>query len=620
MSQLITINTKKDGIFDNYFEDTIKIPPRSEVAFIKTLGCNIKYSSYEYISTGFIDPDDYDKNIYRFCCDGVNVALSPRNIYDGYVKLSEPGQAVPIEDFWIPEFRWTLDATKSSNVCGAIAAALNERFIFYHFDPAPLISFKIGNSDLPIIQRFGLRSNYSNNDRLDPSTIDDYLENIQNLAVYKGSATLEEDKITSTADDTCVYSQTNLAINGGFVTFNVPNDKKSIVGISFTSIINGMQDNTVTGSSNPELDFAIHTNANGDGTYNILRRDPYSNQIKEVPGVHTYSRGVGVDSNNFTFLFSRTAEPEATQGSTEYTCFLLQGWNSDDGAMDYEEYIVARQKMQGGYMPTFIAAKMENGAVIDAIQAIHEDVQDIESRVFVSKTDEPNDNDVGRCGTTFRNTHTLILKNSPDVKATSRDTAERFAQELGFQMLNDDSQTRINDVSTTLGNELPTPLLIQTRPPTDIEYKQFYYLPSDPPPTLDLYDAGDRKTFPEPLPYLQFHIESLDLVSYEGNYQKRLDSRQQNTATKVLQNIPRGEDRRINSPQDFKVPELYTVYDYEVFNPIYIALNNPSEIQFNQLQARLTTPNNQIVSLDLIDNSQDAKVMLHIRKELATDN
>jgi hypothetical protein len=188
-------------------------------------------------------------------------------------------------------------------------------------------------------------------------------------------------------------------------------------------------------------------------------------------------------------------------------------------------------------------------------------------------------------------------------------------------MLNNESQVQqiINNISSTLGNELPTPLCIQTRPPADIEYKQYFYLPQAPPKNLDLYDPDEFVSlFPEPLPYIQFHIESFDLISYEGNYQKGLESRQQNTATKVLQNIPRGEDRRINDPTELSVPTIFTVYDYEVFNPIYISLDNPNEININQIKARLATPKNELLKLDDISGSENAKVMIHIRKELAT--
>ena len=618
MSQLITLNTKKDGAFDCYFEDTIKIPPRSEVAFIKTLGCNIKYSSYEYILLGFVPVDDYDKNMYRFNIDGVNVAITAQNIYDGYNFLTPAGFGVDIGTFWSGTFRYSLVANKPNNIIAAICHALNQRLLFYKVEPAPLVSYKLGNSDQPQITRFGLRSHYSNVKRLDPATLEDYLINIQNLFVYKGAATLLNNKITSTQDDTAVYSLTKMAINGGFVTFNVPNDKKCKVGVSFSTVIQGMQDTNVTGGTNPKLDFGISLNADGPGTYRIIRREIKNNDQAEIDGVKTFSVGAG-SQNNFSFLFSRTSSPEATFDTSEYSVFLLQGYDPADDEMNFEDYIVAREKMEGGYMPMFIASNMENGAVLDVIQVIEEEEQDKEARLFVSKTDEPNDNNIGKCGTVFRNTHSIILKNSPDASDDLRLCALILAQDLGFQMLNDDDQNLINTVSTTLGNQLSTPLVIQTRPDADIEYKQFFYLP-DQTPNLELFNPNQFiKLFPEPLPYLQLHVESFDLISYEGNYQKQLDSRQQNTATKILQNIPRGEDRRINAPQALSQPELYTSYDYEVFNPIYIALGNPSEINFNQIKARLTTPDNNLVKLDGIDGTPDAKIMIHIRKELATN-
>jgi hypothetical protein len=343
MSQLITLNTKKDGSFDAYFEDTIKIPARAEVAFIKTLGCNIKYSSYEYITIGFIPDEDYDKNLFRYNIDGVNVPMSAQNLYDGYVALSAgPGVESPviIDVFYSGSYRWSLDATKPNNVVAAFSHALNERFTFYEVEPSPLISFEIGNSDRPMISRFGLLSYYSNNKRLDPASIDGYIQEIQGLTVYQGSATLEDDKITSTADQTTVYSTNNLAINGGLVEFNVPNAKKCKVGIIFNNVTD-QQNTTILGTS-PELDFGIDINE-PNFTYNVIRKNPYSSQMEIMPGVNTYSRG-GVRSNNFSFIFSRTAEPEATEGDTEYTVFLLQGWDSNDPDLKYEDYIVARQK------------------------------------------------------------------------------------------------------------------------------------------------------------------------------------------------------------------------------------------------------------------------------------
>ena len=51
----------------------------------------------------------------------------------------------------------------------------------------------------------------------------------------------------------------------------------------------------------------------------------------------------------------------------------------------------------------------------------------------------------------------------------------------------------------------------------------------------------------------------------------------------------------------------------------YITLNNSEEIPMNQIKARLTTPDNTLVILDDDINTGNAVIMLHNRKELATN-
>ena len=89
MSQIITLNTKLDGTFDNYFEDTLKIGKQSEIALIKTISINVKYESYEFLNVPFIDAANYDVQCVRFCCDGVNVKLSWQDIYNAYSTLGD---------------------------------------------------------------------------------------------------------------------------------------------------------------------------------------------------------------------------------------------------------------------------------------------------------------------------------------------------------------------------------------------------------------------------------------------------------------------------------------------------------------------------------------------------
>ena len=54
MSQLISLTTDSDGVFQNYFEDTIKIPANSEIAFIKAMGINMDYEEYVISSLSII--------------------------------------------------------------------------------------------------------------------------------------------------------------------------------------------------------------------------------------------------------------------------------------------------------------------------------------------------------------------------------------------------------------------------------------------------------------------------------------------------------------------------------------------------------------------------------------
>jgi hypothetical protein len=72
---------------------------------------------------------------------------------------------------------------------------------------------------------------------------------------------------------------------------------------------------------------------------------------------------------------------------------------------------------------------------------------------------------------------------------------------------------------------------------------------------------------------------------------------------------------------DFLVddPSFFTNYDYEVFNPLYVALNNPTEIKLNQIKGRLVSPNNEIIALDTFENTPRAMIQLHVRKALATE-
>ena len=74
--------------------------------------------------------DDYDKNMYRFNIDGVNVAITAQNIYDGYFFLTPAGFGVDIGTFWSGTFRYSLKANQPNNIIAAICHALNQRLLF----------------------------------------------------------------------------------------------------------------------------------------------------------------------------------------------------------------------------------------------------------------------------------------------------------------------------------------------------------------------------------------------------------------------------------------------------------------------------------------------------------
>ena len=106
-------------------------------------------------------------------------------------------------------------------------------------------------------------------------------------------------------------------------------------------------------------------------------------------------------------------------------------------------------------------------------------------------------------------------------------------------------------------------------------------------------------------------MDDLSIITYEGN---EPNGRQQNTASKVLQNLPLNPDKKtiLNRAITGDYQSLYTSYDYEAYNPIYVSLHNTEPIMINQIKCRLSTPNNEGVSLEA---NKLANIMLHFRKE-----
>lgn len=606
MSQIITLTTKTDGTFDNYFEDTIKIPPHSEVAFIKGLGLNVSYGSLEFLLVPKIDLDDRTKAIIRVVVDGVNVGLHWKNIYTAWDSLAT--SVVTEDEFFSGEYRWVLDPRKAGNILETIAKALNSKFEFYEIFPNGKISYDINNFGDPVIEQFGITSNYKS------QTTDLGLwEGIENLNVWDGSANIVGVKeVEVTADNTFVYSSTQPSINGGGVSFQVTSTtQKGQVGLMFNSTAGDGH----TGSGTIELDYGISINQNGAGTYNIIRN------TNDREGFNGWTTGSD-DDDWFTFIISRTSTPETFIAATEYTIYLLQGWKPDaafDKLREFEDYIIDKFPLSAGFMPTFCIVDAESGFHLENIDCIKASRQDLESATFNTFQAEPADFNIGVGGTVFRNTHSFVLSNVGTMSNEAKEETREFFNRLGFNNWADITSGP-NELQTTLGNTLPgNNTVISTFAPSAIRYQNIIFLKDNAPKNIDFQDPNEKeKTLSETFPYLQFHIETLDAITYEGNFQKGVKSRQQNTATKILNNIPK---QGTVSLQDFLLdnPQQFTNYDYEVFNPLYVSLKNPAALNINQIKGRLVTTKNELIKLDTFDNTPRAMIMLHFRKELVQE-
>ena len=603
MSKLITLNTKKNGVFDNYFEDTFTIPKNAEVALIKTLGMNVKYESYEYLIPPPITPAHYTVDVLRFCCDGVNVNLNWKNIYNAYASFDVPGLPAPESTFFSGNYRWTLNPSVGGNVVESICKALSDKLTFYEIQPNCDISYDVNYGAKPCYTKFGITSTYDTNKRLNPATIDDFIGNIGGLNVYKGNATTQAGSLTTTAADTVVYSGTNIAQNGGMLNFRVKNDKELKIGVTFDNQFTAVVAGTVT---DPYIDFGVHVNANGANTYNIIRNN------QSIPGTQGFTGG----TETFSIVFSRVNQPESEDDS-DYHAFLLQSYFPSGASQgDFQDFTVARQAMTGGYCPSFICDAPEDGTIVDNIKVIEAEAQDQECRTFMTRIQNPTDVGVG--GTAFRNSHSFILVNPSTLDDDERELTLVFFQTLGFLSFNSSKTATKNEQFESYANEDNNKLVIQTQLRSHIEKSQVIYIATNVPAPIDEYTPEvNDKILPEPFPYLQFHMETLNTISLEGNYFKQDKSRQQNTATKVLMNIPVGDKKSLS--ESFGFPQTYISYDYETYTPYYVALNNPEPIPVNQIKCRLATPKNIIVDFDNFDGTSDALCMLHFRKSLATE-
>lgn len=609
MAKLITLNTKIDGSFDNYFEDTMIIPARSEVALIKTMGLNVRFNSYEFITVPGIQDADRTIQMFRFGCDGVNVALTWIQLYNKYDSLVT--SSVTETEFFSGKFRWSLNPEDKGNCVQCFAECLSDLFLFYKIEPNCDISKEVSLQGFACNTKFGFSSQYSTEKRLKPSNLPSYLQDIGNLNVYEGTATVEPGKITTTQANTIVYSTTDIAVNGGVLTFNIEKGVEGTIGLILEVID---EDNIVGGGAHAgtiEIDFGIKNKANGDGTYSIIR----NGNIESKPFGYT------ADSEDFAFVITRANNPE-TLAQSEYTIYLLQGYPFSSGsgsAGDYQNYAVATYNMNGGYSPTFVCDIVSDNAVIDEIQVIPAEGQDLECRIFMDRALQPND--LGSSGTIFRNSHSYILRNSSAMTGFGRENTRSFFQNLGLETFTSSVAATSNNQLENHSNPNNNRLIIPTKVNGNIEIERVIwaekYGNTLVRQEISLPSSSIVSEVPQPFPYLQFHIETLNCISFEGNFVKQSRSRQQNTATKVLMNIPRGEVTPIISNK-LRNTTNYINYDYEAFNPYYVSLNNPEPLHINQLKGRLSTPDNTIVTLDVEDGVANSVVMLHIRKELAT--
>ena len=144
----------------------------------------------------------------------------------------------------------------------------------------------------------------------------------------------------------------------------------------------------------------------------------------------------------------------------------------------------------------------------------------------------------------------------------------------------------MNENTTEGNNNALNPLIISSRLEASIQAQKI--VSNDFITQLQIFDEGV-----DPFPYLQLHVDDLNIISYEGNEPK---GRQQNTATKIIANLAQQDDI-IFEDKDSGDVSVFKNYDYEAYNPIYITLHNTEQLSINQIRARLVGPDNQLVTL-----------------------
>ena len=600
MSQLITLTTKNNGVFQNYFEDTIKIPAHSEVAFIKAIGLNMAYNEYNYITVPKIDGAFLDINILRVNIDGVNVAITWNMLRTATNKLRLQADEVAVteEVFFSGDYKWSIDPKDPGNIVDSICEALNSKLLFYHISPNCAYSRETLNGDAKITH-FGLTSNYVTHKRMSNKNqdfLDKYLKNIGNLTTYCGTATLQAGSIVTTATDTIVYSSSKIAINGGFVQFSLNSDKEVKVGVSFSNM--GQNNNTTGTNQDLDFDFGIHYKFNGTGTYSVIRDGVETDEVLGTNGAPSNR-----PNDAFNIVFTRTAEPESTK-TTGYTAFLLQGYDALSGSDDWHNFIVARHEMSGGYCPTFMFQSPDADAKVVDIKIIPAEIQDLECRSFMDYLDDTGGEISG--GTAYRNCHSFFLKNSENMDELDRNNTRKFFVSLGFvNWCNERPRTYVSYPMVSRGSNqaTQTPLIIKSRLEGPVESEK------DVTNLRSLLPTGDIVTGNAVFSYLQLHMDDLNIISFEGN---EPNGRQQNTATKILTNLDLQDDVLIDDNESGG-SQLFKNYDYEAFNPIYITLHNTEELNINQIRARLVGPKNEEVQL--AKSGDRSIIMIHIRKE-----
>ena len=223
-----------------------------------------------------------------------------------------------------------------------------------------------------------------------------------------------------------------------------------------------------------------------------------------------------------------------------------------------------------------------------------------------------------------------------------------FWNRLGFQtgtgygqleLPYDNTKNDIQNGLVPLKNKM-TECLLESICDREIRCDKLFYCPG----VSDLSSGGGfgvntDGSMPYPLKAIQLHIDNLPIESFDGNFQKGDTSKQQNTATRILWNIGLQGSTEYNGTDygDYLSSTGATAigdvlddvdvfsYDEQVFNPIYLSLNNPQEITVNQIQARLCSPDGTVINLSTAPDNYDkanfpTQIVIHLRSPVITNN